>query len=63
MSQCSPMFDLKISVGHCDLYFTVHFAFYFEDNLTSYIEIMSQYDPTFDFKINVSLCCLYFMVQ
>ena len=34
MSQCGLIFDLKIFVGHCDLYFMVHsFALYLEDCL------------------------------
>ena len=34
MSQYDLMFDLKIKMGHCDLYFMVHdFALYFEDYL------------------------------
>ena len=52
-----PMFDLKINVGHCDLYFMVQWfcliAFRLFDVWTSYFRIMSQYDLTFDFKINV----------
>ena len=60
-------FDLKINVGHCDLYFMVQwFCLIFWrlfDVLRSYFGIMSQYDTTFDFKINVGHCDLYFMVQ
>ena len=34
MSQYDPMFDLKINVGHCDLYFmSSDFALYLEDYL------------------------------
>ena len=54
-------------VGHCDLYFMVHWFCHISwrlfDVWTSYFEIMSQNDPTFDRKINVGLCDLYFMVQ
>ena len=61
------MFDLKINVGHCDLYFLVHWfcliSWRLFDVWTSYCEIMSEYDPTFDLKINIGLCDLYFMVQ
>ena len=51
MSQYDTTFDLKINVGHCDLYLMVQF------------EIISQYDPMFDLKLNVGHCDLYFMVQ
>ena len=34
MSRVDPKFDLKINVGHCDLYFMVSdFALYLEDYL------------------------------
>ena len=61
-----PDVDLKINVGHCDLYiWSIDFAFYLEDfNLwTSYFGIMGQYDQTFALKINVCHCDLYFMVH
>ena len=48
MNQYDPMFDLKINVGHCDLYF---------------MGIIGQYDRTFDLNINVCHCDLYFMVH
>ena len=67
MSQYDPMFDLKIFVGHCDLYFMVQWfcliAWRLFDIWTSYFGIMSQYDPMFDLKIFVRHCDLYFMVQ
>ena len=61
------MFDLKINVGHCDLYFMVQWVCLISwrlfDISTSYFGIMSQYDLMFDLKINVGHCDLYFMVQ
>ena len=64
MSQYDPMFDLKIIVGCCDLYFS-DFALYLENFccMNFILQIMSQYDPTFDLKINVGHCDLYFMDQ
>ena len=45
-----PMFDLKIFVAHCDLYFMVQWFCLISWKLfsgwTSYLRIMSQYDPT-----------------
>ena len=67
MSQYDTTFDLKINVGHCDLYFIVQWfcliSWRLFDVWTSYFRIMIQYDPTFDLKINVGHCDLYFMVQ
>ena len=67
MSQYDWTFDLKINVGHWDLYFMVQwFCLIFWrlfDVWTSYFEIMSQYDKTLDLKINVGHCDLYFIVQ
>ena len=67
MSQYDTTFDLKINVGHCDLYFMVQWFCLISWRLfnvwTSYFRIMSQYDPTFDLKINVGHFDLYFMVQ
>ena len=67
MSQYDRTFDLKINVGHCDLYFMVQwFCLIFWkqfDVWTSYFGITNQYDRTFDLKINVGHCDLYFMVQ
>ena len=67
MSQYDPMFDLKIFVGHYDLYFIVHWIcplfWRLFDVWTSYFQIMSQYDTTFDLKINVDHSDLYLMVQ
>ena len=67
MSQYDPMFDLKIFVGHCDLYFMVQWFCLISWKLfsgwTSYFGIMSQYDMTFDLKITVGHYDLYFMVQ
>ena len=67
MNQYDPTFDLKIIVGHCDLYFMVHWfcviCWRLFDVWTSLFGIMSQYDPTFDLKIIVGHCDLYFIVQ
>ena len=60
-------FDLKIKVGHCDIYLMVQWfsliSWRLFDIWISYFRIMSQYDLTFDLKINVGHCDLYFMVQ
>ena len=54
MSQYDPTYDLQIFVGHCDLYFMVHWICPTSWRLfgvwTSYFRIMSQYDTTFDLK-------------
>ena len=67
ISQYDLMFDLKINVGHCDIYFMVQWFCLISWRLfaawTSYFGIMSQYDTTLDLKINVGHCDLYFMVQ
>ena len=59
MSQYDQTFDLKMNVGHCDLYFMVPwFCLIFWrlfDIWTPYFGIMSQYDPMFDLKINVTV--------
>ena len=56
MIQYDPMFDLKINVDHCDLYFMVQWFCGIYWRLfhvwTSYFGIMSQYDMKFDLKIN-----------
>ena len=67
MSQYDTTFDLKINVGHCDLYFMVQWFYLvswrLSDIWTPYFGIMGQYDPMFDLKIFVGHCDLYFMVQ
>ena len=67
MSRYNVKFDLKINVGHCDLYFMVQWVCLISWRLfeiaTPYFGIMSQYDLMFDLKINVGHCDLYFMVQ
>ena len=65
MSQYDPMFDLKINVGHCDLYFMVQWFCLISILKTVWCmnRIMSQYDLTFDLKIDVGRFDLYFMVQ
>ena len=66
MSQYDPTFDLKMNVGHCDLYFTVDwFCLIFQrlyDGRESYFQIMRQCDPNFDLKLNICQRDLYFMV-
>ena len=68
MSRYEPAFDLKINVGHCNLYcmvkgFCLIISWRLFDVWTSYLRITSQYDWTFDLKINVGHCDLYFMFQ
>ena len=67
MSQYNQMFDLKTNVGHCDVYFMVHWSCLISRRLfdirTSYFGIINQYDPMFDLKINVGHFDLYFMVH
>ena len=66
MSRYDPKFDLKINIGHCDLYFMVQWfclISWLFDVCTSYFGSMNQYDQTFDLKINVCHCELYCMVQ
>ena len=67
MCQYGPTSDLKIFVGHCDLYFMVQWicliSWRLFDVWTSFFEIMSQYDTTFDLEINVGHCELYFIIQ
>ena len=67
MKQYGLAFDLKINVGHCDLYFMVQWLCLIPWRLfhvwTSLFGIMNQYDLTHDLKINVGHHDLYFMVQ
>ena len=67
MSQYDPTFDLKINVGHCDLYFMVQWfclmSWRLFDVCKSDFGSVNQYDQTFDLKINVGHCDLYFIVQ
>ena len=57
-------FNLKIKVGHCDLYFIVQWfcliSWRLFDIWTPYFGIMSHYDPVFDLRINVGHCDLFF---
>ena len=57
MSQYDLMCDLKINVGHCDLYVMGQWfcliSWRLFDVWTSYFGIISQYDRMFDLKINV----------
>ena len=63
MSQYDQTCDCHIFVGHCDLYFMVHWisplSWRLFDVWTSYFWIMSQYD----LEITVGYHDLYFMVQ
>ena len=67
MNQYDPTHDLKINVGHCDLYFMVQWfcvvSWRLFDVWTSTLGIKGQYDRTFDQKINVCHYDLYFMVH
>ena len=67
MSRHDTIFDLKINVGWCDLYFMVQWfcliSWRLFDIWTPYFGIMSQYDPMFDLKLFIGHCHLYFMVQ
>ena len=55
-----PKFDLKINIGHYDLYFMVQWfcliSWRLCDVCTSYFGSMNQYDQTFDLRINVGHC-------
>ena len=57
MNQYDPTFDLKIDIGHCDLYFMVQWfcliSWRLFDVRTILFGILSQYDPNFDLKINI----------
>ena len=63
MNQYDLTHDLKINVGHYDLYFMVQWFYVLSwrlfDVWTSSLGIMGQYD----LKINVCHCDLYFMVH
>ena len=67
MNEYDPSFNLKINVGHCDLYFMVQWfclvSLRLFDVWTSLFGIMIQYDTTFELKRNVSHCDLYFMIK
>ena len=61
------MFDLKINVGHLDLYFMVQWFCLISWRLfhvwTALLGIINQYVPVHDLKINVGHRDLYVMVQ
>ena len=67
MNQYDQTFDLKINVGHCDLYSMVQWfcliSWRLFDAWTLLFGIMSQYDLKFYLKINIGHCDLYFMAQ
>ena len=67
MNQFDQTFDLKINVGHCDLYSMVQWfcliSWRLFDAWTLLFGIMSQYDPKFYLKIIIGHCDLYFMAQ
>ena len=62
-----PEVDLKITVGHCDLYSMVQWfcliSWRLFDAGTLLFGIMSRYDPKFYLKINIDHYDLYFMIQ
>ena len=64
MSQYDPTFDLKINVGHSNLYFMVQWLCLISwricNGWTSYLGIMSHNDLMFDLKIFVGHCDLCF---
>ena len=54
MSQYDPKFDLKINIGHYDLFHGLMILPYILktiDVCTSYFGSMNQYDQTFDLKL------------
>ena len=63
---CDATFDLKINVGHSELYFMVQWLHILSwrllDGLSNFW-IMSQCNSTFDLKINIGHSDLYFTVQ
>ena len=67
MNQYDPTHDLKINVGHFDLYFMVLWlcviSWKLFDVWTLSLGIMGHNDWTFDRKINVCHCDLYIMAQ
>ena len=67
MNQYDSTFDLKMNVGHCDLYSMVQWfrviSWRLFDVWAILFGIMSQYDPKFDLKINIGHYDLYFMVH
>ena len=67
MSQYGKTFDLKINVGHWDLYFMVQqfclISWIVFDGCMSYFRKISLCNTTFDLKINLGHSDLYFMVQ
>ena len=67
MNQYKPTFDLKINVGHCDLYSMVQWFCLTSWRLfgvwTILFGILSHYDPKFDLKINIGHYDLHFMIQ
>ena len=65
--QYNLMVDLKIFVGHSDLYTMVQWfcliSWKLFSSWPSFFGIMSHYDPTFDLRIFVGHCDLCFMVH
>ena len=47
MSQYDPIIDLKVNVGHCDLYFMVQFMLHLEKKLLYYYHILGVSDLYF----------------
>ena len=67
VNRYDPTHDLKINVGHCDLYFMVQWfcliSWRLFDVCTSYFRSMNQYYPTFGLKINVGHCDLLCLIS
>ena len=66
MSQYDPKFDLKINIGHYDIFHGPVILPYISrqfDVCTLYFGSMNEYGQTFDLKINVGYYDLYSMVQ
>ena len=66
MSQYDTTFDLKIIVGHCDLYFNSPLILPYILNSIWWMNVIvleNQFNMTFDLKINLGHSDLYLIVQ
>ena len=66
MNHYDPTFDLKIIVGHCDIFHSPVILGYILKTIWCMNIILQDYwlyDHIFDLKVNVCHCDLYFMVQ
>ena len=63
MDQYDLTFDLKINIGHCDLYSMFQWfcliSWRLSDVWTLLFGIMSRYDPKSDLKINIGHCNIF----